>query len=129
MVRLYKLVAVLLLVSGCFRSPDSNATHVTQMTHSAYLGKRMILFILDNGSPYLKKHLKHGGYHYKWHSGDNSLIGLQSRQRWEGREDRFLESECEVDIYVSSKDRIVSIFAYTDWSKRWDVDACARYLK
>jgi len=127
---LASISATVLLLIGC-AGPSGRVVSPSsvQMTHSAYLGKSIMLFILDNGTPYAKKQLKTGKRLYAWNSRRSGFGTYIPRTRWNDEERDFMRSECEVRITTSSKGKILSIAARNSIRKNWDVNSCADYLK
>jgi len=123
------LITALLMIGCAESSRRAVSPRSVQMTHSAYLGKSITLFILDNGTPYAKRQLKAGKRLYAWNSKRSGFNTYAPRTRWDHEERDFMRSECEVRIATSSKGRILSITARNDIRKDWDADACADYLK
>lgn len=118
------IVSVILL--GCAPSNGRVTPSTVQMTHSAFLGKKITLFILSNGAPYHKRRTPNGGAVYAWNSRTLTLLP-RTRPPWD--DDHFMESECEIRIYTEANGRVRSIFALNDPSHDWDPSACADYLK
>lgn len=119
----------LLSLTGCVSQPDqANTPTTTQIRYSAYLGKTIPLFILENGIPYSKKVLPDGSRRYAWNSGRNTpyrhpaLLG-----KW--AEDDWMRGECEIQILTDPQGRITTIYAHSDRRKNWDAARCRDYLK
>ena len=113
----------LFLLAGCATAPSSQApTRSVQMRHSAYLGKKIGLFIIGTGAPYSKQHYGNKTV-YAW----NSQRALPFTRRHRG--EQWMKGICEVRIYTKSDDRIYAIYALENDSENWDIDACAEYLK
>jgi len=123
------MLAALFLVGCMAPSGRVSSPNRVAMTHSAYLGKSITLFILDNGTPYIHKQLKNGQHFYAWNSRRSGFDTSISRTAWDDERSDLMNSLCEVRIYTSSKGSIFSISAYNDVSKNWDADACTAYLK
>jgi len=122
-------ITVLLLIGCAGSSGRAVSPSSVQMTHSAYLGKSIMLFILDNGTPYAKKQLKTGKLLYAWNSRRSGFSTNIPRTRWDHEKRDFMRSECEVRITTSVKGKILFITARNDIRKDWDADSCADYLK
>jgi len=62
-------ITALLVLNGCSELSGSGVSPSrVQMTHSAYLGKKLGIFILGNGAPYQSKVLPNGSKVYAWNS-------------------------------------------------------------
>jgi len=120
-------VISVLFLAGCVESTATGSVSRVQMRHSAYLGKKLGVFILGNGAPYHSSRLSGGGKVYAWNSKipDIYPYSLGSEKAM----DHFVESACEIRIYTDSTDRIRRIDALNDPARDWDVSACAAYLK
>jgi hypothetical protein len=94
------------------------------MRHSAYLGKKIGLFILGVGVPYAKN-VSTEKIVYRW----NSRNPLPYPQFLRDADDQWMDGECEVRIYTKPDGRIYAIYALESGSENWDIDACAKYLK
>jgi len=122
------ITVLLVLLNGCSGlSGSSVSPSRVQMTHSAYLGKKLGIFILGNGAPYHSKVLSNGSKVYAW----NSKIPVRHPylSSLDGAMDHFSDSECEIRIYTGADGRVSHIVALNDPGKDWDADACADYLK
>ena len=119
------MVVVSTVLFGCSAAHKQAVPAATPMKHSAFLGKKLGIFILSNGPLYQKKSLSGGTAVYRWNS-HSQMISL----RRDGERDLDpMNTECEIRIYVKADGRIQSIFALDDASQNWDPDACADYLK
>ncbi len=122
-------VANILFVSGCTKpSPEDKSTKKVQMRHSAYLGKSITLFILDNGTPYANRKLKDGRVVYAWNSGrvGAAIYPYKYGTFWE---DDFMKDECEIRLIVSADKKIQQIYALDNFYKNWDPSDCSDFLK
>jgi hypothetical protein len=70
------------------------------VTQSPYLGRKLVKFVVDNGSPYRKIPLKNGGALLEWRSDFGKLIAVAM-----GRSDEMLD-RCELRLEVD-KDQII----------------------
>ncbi len=125
---LFGSIAALLVWTGCSGVSGSTVTpRRVEMTHSAYLGKKLGVFILENGAPYQSKMLSNGTKMYAW----NSKIPVRHpyTSSLDKVMDHFSDSECEIWIYTGTDGRISRIVALNDTGRDWDADACADYLK
>ncbi len=121
------LMILWLLLTACSSSSaPSIKTQTIQIRYSAYLGKTIPLFILDNGAPYHSKKLANGNTLYAWNSGQYRIY-TTIRREWEG--DDFMKSECEIRLLANPKGRILRISALRNTSKDWDPQSCRDYLK
>ncbi len=124
MIRLTLIIALLFLV-GCTSSLDPQPTHKTiQMRHSAYLGKKIGLFILGVGVPYAKS-VSAKKIVYKW----SSRHFLPYPQLLRDVGEHWMDGECEVRLYTKPDGRIYAIYALESSAENWDIDACTKYLK
>ena len=125
---LIAILVMLLSISGCVESTASQSgAKRVQMRHSAYLGKKLGLFILSNGVPYRSSRLSNGGKRYAWNSKKPDIHPYTPSSKRES--DHWMESACELVLYADRYDRIYRIEALNDPRQDWDVDACAAYLK
>jgi hypothetical protein len=123
MIRL-PLIATLFFLVGCTSSPDLQTSNKTiQMRHSAYLGKKIGLFVLGVGMPYAKR-VSRDKVIYRWNSG-NPL----PYPRFDDKDDYWMDGECEIEIYTRFDGHIAAIYAQDNRAKNWDITACAKYLK
>jgi len=124
MYRSYLIIALLFL-TGCTPPPSSHtASKTVQMRHSAYLGKKIGIFIMGAGVPYAKN-ASSGKIVYAWNSKRSSPYPRILHER----EEHWMDGECEVRLYTKPNGRIYAIYALEDSTNNWHVDACAYYLK
>ena len=119
------LVIIFAVLFGCSAAHKQTVPTAIPMKHSAFLGKKLGIFILSNGSPYQKKSFSGGAAVYRWNSHSQMIFPRRDR---EGDFDP-MSTECEIRIYVKEDGIIQSIVALDSASRNWDPDACADYLK
>ncbi len=117
------------LLSGCSTSsmPSTKAASIP-IHYSAYLGKTVPLFILDNGTPYHSQHLADNNTLYAWNSGQHNMYTHHTIHDDFG-EDAFIKSECEIRLLANPKGQIIAITALSSRQKNWEAARCRDYLK
>ena len=123
-----KLIAIFLLlflVVACTSTYDAHPAYSKpKKVSSRYIGKKIILFILNNGAPYSKISTSNNHFIYLW----------RSETKWfepHKKEDEIFLNEnqiCKLRIYTNSKKIITNIVAENNDRQNLSVDACRDYL-